>query len=403
VTSDKPTAEEAGAFAVWIAENVKEGDRVLLIGRLAGSKDGRANLYTNGREVRASYLHMSVTSLSITEKKANRVVKPAPPETGMPLQVTAIPVASSSRPALPVTSTASRPALPTFHKLAAPVVPSNLPLPPTPKPVGETNLFARFKNPDEALWIIFTARMSIRPLGKTARRLFFFSKIQIQFSRSPTMAKSNHSAVPSASLAKALSTVARASGKDPYQMVHVQAENGKLSVRCFNGLMGILAIIAAEDKGNAFDATIDAQAFASLVSSMNGAVTLSPSGRNGLQVQSGSVDVTLKGINKTLPEFEDKEAKKVLTINGQDPPRLAPCWQLRRHGCCPRLCCRSDERQFQRNLFLGHGQLPGRNLREGGWRRKRECIAPGYPRQLAALHLAARGCYGQIIGKTRHV
>ena len=132
------------------------------------------------------------------------------------------------------------------------------------------------------------------------------------------MAKSNYSSVPSASLAKALSAVVRASGKDPYQMVHVQAENGKLSVRCFNGLMGILAMIAAEDKGNAFDATIDAQAFASLVASMNGAVTLSPSGKNGLQVQSGSVDVTLKGINKTLPEFEDKDSKKVLTINGQD-------------------------------------------------------------------------------------
>lgn len=132
------------------------------------------------------------------------------------------------------------------------------------------------------------------------------------------MAKSNLSTVPSASLARALGAVVRASGKDPYQMVHVQAENGRLSVRCFNGLMGILAVVAAEDKGNAFDATIDAQAFASLVSSMNGAVSLSPSGRNGLQVQSGSVDVTLKGINKTLPEFEDKDAKKVLTINGQD-------------------------------------------------------------------------------------
>src|SRR5574339_72612 len=131
------------------------------------------------------------------------------------------------------------------------------------------------------------------------------------------MAKST-STIPSASLAKTLGTAARASGKDPFQMVHVQAENSKLSIRCFNGVMGILALVAAEDKGNAFDATIDAQAFASLVSSMNGAVTLSSSGKNGLQVQSGSVDVTLKGINKTLPEFEDKDAKKILTINGQD-------------------------------------------------------------------------------------
>ena len=132
------------------------------------------------------------------------------------------------------------------------------------------------------------------------------------------MAKSNYSSVPSASLAKALGSVVRASSKEPYQMVHVQAESGRLSIRCFNGLMGILAIIAAEDKGNAFDATIDAQAFANLVSSMNGVVTLSPSGKNGLQVQCGSVDVTLKGINKTLPEFNDRDAKKVLTINGQD-------------------------------------------------------------------------------------
>jgi DNA polymerase III sliding clamp (beta) subunit (PCNA family) len=131
------------------------------------------------------------------------------------------------------------------------------------------------------------------------------------------MAKST-STIPSASLAKALGTAARASGKDPFQMVHIQAENGKLSVRCFNGLMGILATIPAEDKGNAFDATIDAQAFASLVSTMNGGVTLAGSGKNGLQVQCGTVDVILKGIHKTLPEFEDKEAKKVLTINGQD-------------------------------------------------------------------------------------
>jgi hypothetical protein len=145
VTSDKPTAEEAGSFAVWIAENVKEGDRVLLIGRLAGSKDGRVKLYTKGREVRASYLDLSVTSVSITEKKANRVIKPAPAEADTLLKATAIPVASLSRSALPVASSTSRPALPTFHKLAAPVVPSNLPLPPTPKPVGETNPFARFK------------------------------------------------------------------------------------------------------------------------------------------------------------------------------------------------------------------------------------------------------------------
>src|SRR5689334_17200998 len=115
VTSDKPTAEEAGSFAVWCAENVKEGDRVLLIGRLAGSKEGKVNLYTKGREVRASYLDVSINSLSITEKKANRTVKPAPAEA-------AIPIALSTRPAVPVVSSTSHPAMPTSKKPAVPVV-----------------------------------------------------------------------------------------------------------------------------------------------------------------------------------------------------------------------------------------------------------------------------------------
>jgi hypothetical protein len=145
VTSDKPSAEEAGSFAVWTAENVKEGDRVLLIGRLAGSKEGRVNLYTKGREVRASYLDVSINSLSITEKKVNRVVKPVPAETKFALKATAIPVALSTRPAVPLASSNSRPALPTFGKPAVPVVLSSLPLPPPPKPVVETNPFAKFK------------------------------------------------------------------------------------------------------------------------------------------------------------------------------------------------------------------------------------------------------------------
>ncbi len=142
VTNDKPTAEEAGSFAVWVAENVKEGDRVLLIGRLAGSKEGRVSLYTKGREVRASYLDMSITSLSITEKKANRLIKPAPAEADIPLKAVATPVALPTRPVVPAVS---RPVMPTVNKPAVPVVRSNLPLPPSPKPVVDTNPFARFK------------------------------------------------------------------------------------------------------------------------------------------------------------------------------------------------------------------------------------------------------------------
>jgi len=146
VMSDKPTAEEAGSFAVWTAENVKEGDKVLLIGRLAGSKDGKVNLYTKGRDVRASYVDVTVNSLSITDKKANRVVKPVPTEADTPLKATAIPV--SVPKAVPVPAAASRPALPVRPSI--PVVQSSVPLPPTPRPVDSTptptaNPFAKFQ------------------------------------------------------------------------------------------------------------------------------------------------------------------------------------------------------------------------------------------------------------------
>lgn len=136
VTNEKPTAEEAGSFAVWAAENVKEGDRVLLIGRLAGSKDGRVNLYTKGQEVRASYLDLSVSSLSITEKKVNRAVKPAP------AIAAAIPVTLPTRPAVPVASTLPRPALPGTNKASVPVIPS---LQTNISPPAEANPFARFR------------------------------------------------------------------------------------------------------------------------------------------------------------------------------------------------------------------------------------------------------------------
>lgn len=131
---------------------------------------------------------------------------------------------------------------------------------------------------------------------------------------------SNKGILPSAALSRALNVVGRASGKiDPsYEMVQLEVKNGKLSVRCFNGTMGILASIPVEDQGNGFDSIINAQAFASLVSSMNGPVTLAPDGRKGLRVECGSVSVTLKGTTKALPEFGDPEARQVLKLSGQD-------------------------------------------------------------------------------------
>jgi len=131
---------------------------------------------------------------------------------------------------------------------------------------------------------------------------------------------SNKGVLPSAALSRALNIVGRASGKidASYEMVQLEIRNGKLTVRCFNGTMGILASIPVEDQGNGFDCIVNAQAFASLVSSMNGPVTLAPEGKKGLKVECGPVSVTLKGTTKALPEFNDPQAKQVLKLSGQD-------------------------------------------------------------------------------------
>ena len=131
---------------------------------------------------------------------------------------------------------------------------------------------------------------------------------------------SNKGVLPSAALSRALNIAGRASGKldASYEMVQLEIKNGKLTVRCFNGTMGILASIPVEDQGNGFESIVNAQAFASLVGSMNGPVTLNPDGKKGLKVECGSVSVTLKGTTKALPEFSDPQAKQVLKLSGQD-------------------------------------------------------------------------------------
>jgi hypothetical protein len=79
-TSDKPTSQELGWLATYVQENVKEGDRILVRGRLQGTADGKPSLWVDKTKiVHASYLSLTVQELSITEAKANRPVKaPAP-------------------------------------------------------------------------------------------------------------------------------------------------------------------------------------------------------------------------------------------------------------------------------------------------------------------------------------
>lgn len=79
-TSDKPTTQELGWLACYVNENVKEGDRILVRGRIQGTPDGKPALWVDKTKVvHASYLSLTVQELSITEAKANRPAKaPAP-------------------------------------------------------------------------------------------------------------------------------------------------------------------------------------------------------------------------------------------------------------------------------------------------------------------------------------
>ena len=75
-SGDKPTAQELGWLAAYAHENVKEGDRILVRGRLQGTSDGKPALWVDKTKVvHASYLSLTVQELSITEAKVNRPVK----------------------------------------------------------------------------------------------------------------------------------------------------------------------------------------------------------------------------------------------------------------------------------------------------------------------------------------
>jgi len=75
-TSDKPTSQELGWLASYVTENVKEGDRILVRGRLQGTPDGKPTLWSDkAKVVHASSLSLTVMELSITEAKANRPAK----------------------------------------------------------------------------------------------------------------------------------------------------------------------------------------------------------------------------------------------------------------------------------------------------------------------------------------
>ena len=128
----------------------------------------------------------------------------------------------------------------------------------------------------------------------------------------------NQAVIPATALSRALNIVSRGAGRDGlYEMMRVDVKNGVLIVRCFNGTMGVSVQTAVEDQGSGIDAMVNAQAFVSLVSNMNGAVTMLQESRKGLKVECDSVSVSLKGTQTgELPGLEE-DAKEVCSLSGE--------------------------------------------------------------------------------------
>jgi len=129
----------------------------------------------------------------------------------------------------------------------------------------------------------------------------------------------NQAVIPASALSRVLTVVSRGAGREGlYEMVQLDVRDGTLTAHCFNGTMGVSVQTAVEDHGSGIDAMVNAQAFVSLVSSMNGAATLTQEARKGLKVECDSVSVSLKGTQTgELPGLEDEDAKEVCSLSGE--------------------------------------------------------------------------------------
>jgi single-stranded DNA-binding protein len=73
-TSDKPTSRELGAFASFVSEYVKEGDRIMVFrSRIKGTANGKPRTWEDKEKVvRSASLELVVFELAITQAKADR-------------------------------------------------------------------------------------------------------------------------------------------------------------------------------------------------------------------------------------------------------------------------------------------------------------------------------------------
>jgi single-stranded DNA-binding protein len=72
--SEKPTSKELGAFACFVSEYVKEGDRIMVFrSRIKGTATGKPRTWEDKEKiVRAATLELVVFELAVTQAKEDR-------------------------------------------------------------------------------------------------------------------------------------------------------------------------------------------------------------------------------------------------------------------------------------------------------------------------------------------
>jgi len=125
--------------------------------------------------------------------------------------------------------------------------------------------------------------------------------------------------VSSASLNRLLHAASRAGSRSApiYEMVQLAVRKGTLYAKCFNGAMGISAQTSVEDQGAGFEALVNVQTLASLVSAMNGPVQLVPETNKGLRIECGTAQAVLTGLEDSLPQIDDPKARTICTLSGE--------------------------------------------------------------------------------------
>jgi hypothetical protein len=122
--------------------------------------------------------------------------------------------------------------------------------------------------------------------------------------------------VSSTALNRLLHAASRAGSRSApiYEMVQLAVRKGTLYAKCSTARWDHKLL---EDQGTGFEALVNVQTLASLVSAMNGPVQLIPEPNKGLRIECGTAKAKLTGLEDALPQIDDPKAKTICSLSGE--------------------------------------------------------------------------------------